>query len=160
MWQRRMLWWLLKGATELIPALVIYYKLKKQSVMWWAFDLSWCTDCILLYFKGARAHTHTILMERCCGVNRERQGKGIREGLSRRGQMAQGVQIRSWAARDVQESWADGRMRDPIKPYYHWYYCCHDHRNHTSDEAYYLKCYRLKDLGPTDGRVGRVKRKV
>lgn len=41
---------------------------------------------------------------------------------------------------DSVESRADGRMRAIVKPDYHWCYRRHDLRNHTSFEAYYVKC--------------------
>lgn len=73
-------------------------------------------------------------------VNRKIQGEGMKEGLAEEARWRrEGVQMESWAARAEEGSRADGRMRGLIKPYYHRYYHCHDHRNHTSDEAYYVK---------------------
>ena len=73
-------------------------------------------------------------------VNGEQQGEGLKEGLAEEARWQRdGVQMESWAAGAVDESRADGRMRGLIKPYYHRHYNCHDHRNRTSDEAYYVK---------------------
>lgn len=76
----------------------------------------------------------------------------MKEGLAEEARWRrEGVQMESWAARAEEESRTDGRMRGLIKPYYHRYYHCHDHRNHTSDEAYYVKRWILKDPQLTDG---------
>lgn len=70
-------------------------------------------------------------------INGEQHSRNEDE-ISKRSQMAEGGSSdETWAPRAGEESRADGRTRSLIKPYYHWYYP-HDHKNHSSDEAYYV----------------------
>lgn len=75
----------------------------------------------------------------------------MKEGLAEEARwQREGVEMESRAARAGKESRADGRMRGLIKPYYHQHYHCHDHRNQSGDEAYYVKRWMQKDPDLTD----------